>query len=533
MKFILIITLILSTYSINVNAQSDEYLSELALFHRCYSAITGKRASLSHPSVVKIRTSSAKGIDECMSIFNKAMLNSSGRVSDLNDGQDVINHFYQYFRSWFSEKSNTGIGSTNFVDGAEPALHFTRAMFKPSTPFHEVVTGKQNIMAIRSDGNGQVNLDERYSGDIEVYTPGMIQNGFLQGITTPYIQSGFSGNINKTFFLPGGKIQDTMQSKWGSFDCARSNGQTRDQAIADGKTCETRRNYGGGLIGSLSFLGNYTYVNVGTSADGGEKTHRLWSKEILETLLCREAPYARGIDVAPFVVDYNNKYPGSHDYKLPFRGDGICMGCHSSMDFLAATARKFVPMSSSIFSTYEISRVKNGTLRTETHSFSLPFSSSKFDQEEDVPLHLVHNDSSAPGYVSNFWRRPANGKLFYRTYNGGLVNYSITDPQVIDGFTVYDEVGKALANLSNETSDDLYVCSAKRMFSFFTGIDVSLADPYGKTFSEADIHYKSIIEKLGNSLKSHQDLRQLVIEIINLDLFKRKSLRDTTSKESI
>ena len=90
--------MILVITNLNANSLSDE-----ALFNRCYAHLTGLAPHYNHPNLVAVR-SGANPIDECMKIFDKALLNTSGgNEGMLNNTSDkesvaILNRFYHFFR---------------------------------------------------------------------------------------------------------------------------------------------------------------------------------------------------------------------------------------------------------------------------------------------------------------------------------------------------------------------------------------------------------------------------------------------------
>ena len=107
-----------------------------------------------------------------------------------------------------------------------------------------------------------------------------------------------------------------------------------------------------------------------------------------------------------------------------------------------------------------------------------------------------------------------------RGYDGTLYSQTISATNDVDGLT---QLGQAIAN-----TNDLYTCAASRYFEFLTGISVSLqdvGDPRYSPLSPDDLQYRTIVHQLGISLKTHQNLQQLIREIITLPMYRTRSLR--------
>jgi hypothetical protein len=114
----------------------------------------------------------------------------------------------------------------------------------------------------------------------------------------------------------------------------------------------------------------------------------------------------------------------------------------------------------------------------------------------------------------NFHQRPAYGRLYFRSYDGTLINKEVKD---LSG------LGAALAD-----TNDLYVCAASRYFQFFTGIAVNLqdsGDPSLPALSASDMKYRSQVISLGLELKKHQRLDKLIEDILRSPLYQKASMR--------
>jgi hypothetical protein len=79
------------------------------------------------------------------------------------------------------------------------------------------------------------------------------------------------------------------------------------------------------------------------------------------------------------------------------------------------------------------------------------------------------------------------------------------------------QLGESMA-----TTNDLYVCAAKRYYRFLTGIDVNLADLGNintPAISLGEKFQRERVIKMGLDLKSHQSLRSLIKNIIKTEAF--------------
>ncbi|RYG62054.1 hypothetical protein EON80_23455 [bacterium] len=112
---------------------------------------------------------------------------------------------------------------------------------------------------------------------------------------------------------------------------------------------------------------------------------------------------------------------------------------------------------------------------------------------------------------ADFFQRPQTGTLYYRDYNGGLID------QPVAGVS---DLGQKIA-----AQDDYYVCMAKRYYGYFLGIDVNIGDvndPERKiALSGPDIAHRNKVIQLGKALKQNQSLPQLIRSILSLENYQK------------
>jgi len=228
--------------------------------------------------------------------------------------------------------------------------------------------------------------------------------------------------------------------------------------------------------------------------NGGVVLPRRWSQAVLRDLLCRHLPAIRVSDAAPYV----QAQPAANT--PAFRVSQNCMTCHATIDPMAAVARNL----SLVFMPSHFVGSGVGSTHSSLHSAvpTLPRETGQVDAD------------------SNFWLRPPNGRLFYRSYSGELIH------EPVNGFA---SLGDALSR-----TPDLYACAASRYFYFFTGVKVSLqdnGDPNNQSLSAEDLTYRNLVIDLGKSLAGHQNVKQLVHDILDSDIYRRSSLRIFESVE--
>jgi hypothetical protein len=114
-----------------------------------------------------------------------------------------------------------------------------------------------------------------------------------------------------------------------------------------------------------------------------------------------------------------------------------------------------------------------------------------------------------------YTQRPPTGRLYFRSYDGTLRDVPVND---LNAF------GEELVK-----SDDVYACVAKRYLEYFTGVSADLrdlGDPDADPLSVADLHYRNQVIKLGQKLKTTNNLKTLVEAILSMPLYARPSQRE-------
>lgn len=507
--------------------ESQAFLSDEALFVRCYSHLTQNRAPYDHPIRTAVRNGTVSATDACMQVFDKAMISTG--TGELNSSTDldgiwVLNTFFNFHKSWFSlrdfsEAPQTYAGNRQFhYDAANDACFITHALFSGNDvdngtksyqngyDFQGIVTSNRNVQCSRTEPTRETPRNFKYySAEYLSFPPwaNAPGRGFLIGTKERpefdniwYTKSGRA--ISSIDYVGGGASQNI-----------------------DNHVPHT---HGAGLIGSTGFLSKYG--QSATRSNGAEFVHRRIASKIMEELLCRKAPYRRIEDVSGEVADFNVAHP--NNFTIPFRRDTNCMSCHSTQDSMAfvfrnvhfgATQGAVDWNDNGVFGRPDGNTNYNRLADSADKTF-LVRSYNVSQAEEGVEPHLVVNDT-------RFHLRPPKGRLVYRSYDGTEVDHDI-DPS---GAVAHPEdEGIQILGQLIAAENDLYVCAASKYFEFFTGVAVDLSDPgdaRNTPLTAADQHYKQKVIDLGLRLKQHQSLRSMVYEIITSDTYRRVGLRDT------
>lgn len=480
-------------------AQGEDQIVPLtpeAMVQRCYGQLVRKRAPKDHPILQQVRAGTLSAIDACMQILSKGDLvqqseGSTYRLANTSDpeARAVLKTMHNLHRSWLPEAKlpDEIYASIDHHYDYEAAIgFFTNALFGPNVPYRSVVTDNRDIRILREERFRIVNLN----APMQWHDSADIEQGEITGLS---------------FFPAGSTTWKTMIQQDGSGGVDETMLTMRyNQTIH----FQSKRSYGAGLLGLASFIwGHIGYPIMRSKADGGERIPRRWAVHVYSGLLCRNMPFLRMADVSAMVAQYIQRFPDSATH-IPFRDNAQCMRCHAAQDPLGAALRNIT------FTETDLNPELPNEER-QRHIYlerNLPTSA-----DEQAGLHLVPP-------TPDFYKTPPNFKLYYRSYDGTLVNESYSASDIADALT---QLGQALS-----AKDDFYMCVASRYFNFFTGIQVNLADyqdpANGGTITDADMHYRETVKSLALALKTdpNQSLKTLIRNIFSLPLYQSEGMRD-------
>jgi hypothetical protein len=433
-------------------------LTPLELFSRCYTHITQLRLSPSHPLRAKVIAKTITPVDACMTILKEANIVTSGTT----EGQ---------------------IATATTVGGVNESL----AVLQNFNSLHVNFAGNSDIVGSVPDGayrpSSRTVIDETEFAlhfTRALFAPGESASQIVTG-SSPMEALRSNGNFLTGPLTPGVQL--------GTFLGVRKMQSDKLTAIAkfsDGTTTTTNGHLGGGILGTASYLS----LNFGSDyrrPNGGLAMPRRWAKAVYKDLLCRAVPVVRPADgVANIQANPTAATP-------PFRTAGACVACHTSMDPMAATARNLYFMMDGRTSTD--AGYTGGTFLV------------KVTPSLTAETGVVDSDSS-------YYKRPPNGTLRFRSYDGTYVNQPVTS---------IADLGAQIA-----LTNDFYACTASKYFKYFTGITVNLqdiGDTSLPTLSASDLYYRNLVISLGQGLKSSQNLQTLIHDILSSTPYSTESFR--------
>lgn len=244
-------------------------------------------------------------------------------------------------------------------------------------------------------------------------------------------------------------------------------------------------NLGGGYLGNHNYLlTTYREATENFVPDGALLTNRSVGRAIISDALCREVPVVREEDVQQFVLPQS---------QLPFRQQAACTTCHASLDAGISGL---------------IRGLRWNNLQSVFQDSPLPDLYGILGMRMLIPS-LGEQTTWSDEANSDYAKRSAYGKLFFRNIHGQLVNQEVRS---------FEELGAAI-----RSQDDYYVCFAKRYYHYFMGISVELGDPGSPSYQQrnpAEAHHYNKVLELGNQLRTSKSLSQLIFNIISSEEYR-------------
>ncbi|MBC99366.1 MAG: hypothetical protein CME63_16605 [Halobacteriovoraceae bacterium] len=425
------------------------------VFKRCYEQMVREPLDPSSYLFKEVAKGERTASNACISLLRQARLSQNGqtRFYDSGEAQKVFNTFYDFHVSWFGPRnltSSVGFDASrqdSIHDVNQPAYYLMKALFGDNIPYSYVLTSNESLKSIRS-------TNEKYINNIQFRYPKKqhVTKGQVKGISKHYAEY-----------------------------VGRERGPVRQGSTRNGNF-NVFHHQGAGILGSQSYLLLNAGERLPYRTNGGLRTMRTLSKNFFSQVLCRELPAVRLEDAISNVA--------SDESNLPYRNGVACMQCHSTIDPFAWATRK-------IYST-----LSDGTTFGQDRMDMRTLYIGRYDGDEINSGPVTEWPDNSPG---DFYRRSAWGKLFYRSFDGTLVD------EEVKGFS---ELGEALSQ-----QDAPYVCAAKRYFQFFTGVDANIGD-IDHILSETELtekerYYRNFVIKLGKELKEHQNLETMFKRIFS------------------
>lgn len=424
-----------------------EDLSNSAVLHRCYAQLTQTRLSLTSPLIAQVKNNTKDPITACLEVLDSARFVAPA-FTQINAAAPAAKDVLQAFHHLHA----SWFENKQFIlINEQGKTEHTRAALDVTAPaaFFTKALFDPNLKF-----SSAVLTNSNFSPVRSIASPTQTQ---IPPITYNTYPTGF-------IFAPVGDLLGVSN---------------RVGITQPGTTANVSLSFGAGMLGTQSYLMSTVNERSGFSSNGSVNMPRKWAKSVFHDLLCRNLPAARQSDGAPFVDLASD---------APFRRSTSCVHCHASMDRMSAVMRNFVYHDSGAGNyAGNIFTVKNATQTASTGNW-LSIGNSAFSR-----------------------MTPATGVLFYRNYQGRLIDQNVSN--------------LADLGLKISESDDFYICAAKRYYEYFMGVNADigdLGDPSRPvSLSAAEQKHREIVINLGLSLKTHQSVRTTIESILRMPAYKK------------
>lgn len=488
-------------------AQPAPNMSAGEIYARCYDRFVHAPISMTDATFLAVKAGTKDATTACMDLLKKGNLKSvSGQleISNTNDpiARKVFQNMHMLHNSWFESRALSAFTTQtlNVMDFEQPALYYTRSLFKPSTSVREVLTLNGALSGVRKPPIGAPVINhfkvmfpnsantlftfgyENHatpSAPFEVTVPNNVQTqaGDLVGIrTSPAVtEDGFFIRTTNTAVLRGPAATDLNNTQI-----------SNEVAYLSKQPQNLNQHFGGGILGSPVFIMQNTNMQRNYVAYKEYINHRRLASRVFETLLCHQLPTLLDADVATI--------SGSPH---AFENSKSCMQCHSSIDPLARTYKKIILNQSHRNTNTAVSAVMGA-------------------------FQLGADHTNTPAAQQDWVMKPIDGKIYYRSLKDTKASVKPTSMNV----SSIADLGAKLSDPATNMGYDFYACTAKRYYEYFTGVKVEMR-PNAQENSVMTYH-RSLVLNLANSLKSNGNMQTLVENIIKSVPFR---MRNSYSEE--
>ncbi len=477
------------------------------IYARCYDRFVRAPISLTDPTYLAVKNGTKTATVACMELLQKGNLrsvNSQLEIANPNDpiARKVFQNLHMVHNSWFESRtfSQATVESLNVHDIEQPALYYTRSLFRPSTSVREVLTLSGSLSGVRRPPLGAPVVNH-YQAIFPARPDPLFVFGY-ENLTTPSAAHGFTvandqqvqaGDLVGIRPAPS-IVQNSFFARLNSGErrgpsilADRNNTQLSNQLIARSKQPENiNQHFGGGILGSPVFIMQNTNLERNNVAYKEYMNHRRLAARIFETLLCHQLPTLTDSDVATI--------SGSPH---AFENSKSCMQCHASLDPLARAYKDIVIH--------------------QSHRNS--------DRTKPVIMSAMKLGSDLTGTApANFdWAmKPIDSNLYYRSLKD-------TNPSIKPAnFAVssIQDLGNKLSDPTTNLGFDFYSCTTKRYYEFLTGVNVEMR-PRSQE-NPVTVYHRSLVLNLANQLRTHGSLATLIEDIIKSAPFR---MRNSYSEE--
>lgn len=436
------------------NAFSDS--SDVFRFNRCYAQFTRHKVSSKNELLRQVKNSRVSGSEACLQLLSEAGLADSGKLKTQTDESiSILRTFQSFHRSWFRAYN---------LNVLTPDYAVTDFFDSNEMGYHVTLSlfsddyKFSNIVTSKVSYKGVRKADATptHIFDDQLGIPTLRKRTWMRGDNMPWDPKlvSFGTLIGIEKITDGANI---LKVRLGEDYNIKPDSEEGIKIQVD-----ANKTLGAGVLGSIPYL----LLNSGQyrdHMDGGLKIHRRWSQSVLNDLLCREMPVLKQKDVENLIDPKSN---------IAFRRSTQCMQCHATMDEMAGVIRNVQLFDTSHILTKNIVR--------------------------GVFVHRTREKST------NYHSQPTKGSIYFRNYEDRVVKQN---------FESLEDFGNWLAS-----TDDLYLCTAKKYFTFLTGLNVDIIAAGNSENSpdlQANNERRSFVLEQALDFKKHQSLKKLVSKIID------------------
>lgn len=160
-KLTLVLGIVLAGALLSVDASwAQDYLSQEALFYRCYGQLTQSRPARSSALLAQVRAGTKSAAQACTEVLDSARFTAGNgtQIGNPNDAvaKAVLYSLHQLHRSWAREQglfnpidNETLLGSEPWFDDSPYGSYVTRALFSPNVDVQSIVQGTDYPQPVR------------------------------------------------------------------------------------------------------------------------------------------------------------------------------------------------------------------------------------------------------------------------------------------------------------------------------------------------------------------------------------------------
>jgi hypothetical protein len=265
-----------------------------------------------------------KKIRNCNDLLEMALLKENGMVKSRNPvSAQILNTFVNFHQQWVMPEDQEYSPACQdkyqweVYDKKTPSYHMTRALFQEGRQAKLILTGYGDLRSVRAGENPKVAMGLSITAD---------QYKEFLGTEDKFQLASDKAILG---FLYKRKLSST------NFKVPRSPRALVKEENWPKESLNIYKHFGGGLLGSPSFLYHYGEKRAYYRSNGRQILPRKYASAIWNNLLCME----------PRTVTLPSPEDPKTSWKHPITQETNCLSCHKPLDQMAAGFRHitFIP----------------------------------------------------------------------------------------------------------------------------------------------------------------------------------------------